>query len=99
MEQYRQSSAQGDALARLFRQWLRPDDTLEPPPHAWAWRACRLFQHAAPADAWKQLEDTCPEHRMETRFLRLLTPMETSEREEESVAGSSASPKTMAGKP
>ena len=75
--------ANGDALAGLFRQWLSPDFSAEPPPHAWAWRACRLWQTHAPESDWQQLEQECEEYRAETRFLRLQTAQPNTEREEQ----------------
>ncbi|MCX7110985.1 MAG: hypothetical protein NTX45_12855 [Proteobacteria bacterium] len=74
--------ANGDALAGLFRQWLSPDYTAEPPPHAWAWRACRLFQTAAAEQDWQQLERDCSEFLVETRFLHLQTLQQADVREE-----------------
>jgi tetratricopeptide (TPR) repeat protein len=77
------AAAHGDALAGLFRQWLSPDSSAEPPPHAWAWRACRLYQTAAAAEDWQQLERDCNEFLVETRFLYLQTLQEDEEREEQ----------------
>ena len=74
--------ANGDALAGLFRQWLSPDSSAEPPPHAWAWRACRLFQTAAAEQDWQQLERDCNEFLVETRFLHLQALQQADEREE-----------------
>jgi hypothetical protein len=74
----------GDALAGLYLQWLDPDNRLEAPPHAWAWRACRLWQTRAPADDWARLEQEFPERRRETQFLRLLLPLGAAEWEQES---------------
>ena len=74
--------ANGDALAGLFRQWLSPDFSAEPPPHAWAWRACRLYQTAAAEQDWQQLGRDCSELLAETRFLHLQTLQQADEREE-----------------
>ena len=74
--------ANGDALAGLFRQWLSPDFSAEPPPHAWAWRACRLYQTDAPEQDWQQLERDCSEFLVETRFLHLQTLQQADVREE-----------------
>jgi len=68
----RAQAEQGDALAGLYRQWLEPDTVLEPPPYAWAWRTCRLWQTAAHADAWAQMEQEFPQTAMESGFLHLL---------------------------
>jgi hypothetical protein len=54
-------AAQGDALAGFYRQWLDPTWSAEPPPHAWAWHACRLWQSRAAGDAWAELEAQFPE--------------------------------------
>jgi len=70
----------GDALAGLYYQWLQPEDAPESPPHAWAWRAARLWQTEAPINAWDGLDRDCPERRRETGFLYLLTPLPDSER-------------------
>ncbi len=71
---------EGDALAGLYYQWLQPEDAPESPPHAWAWRAARLWQTEAPMNEWDGLERDCPERRRETGFLHLLTPLPDSER-------------------
>jgi hypothetical protein len=76
------AAANGDALAGLFRQWLSPDSSAEPPPHAWAWRVCRLYQTAAAEQDWQQLERDCSEFLVETRFLHLQTLQQADEREE-----------------
>ncbi len=70
----------GDALAGLYYQWLQPEDAPESPPHAWAWRAARLWQTEAPMNEWDGLDRDCPERRRETGFLHLLTPLPDSER-------------------
>jgi len=66
-------AAQGDALAGFYRQWLDPTWSAEPPPHAWAWHACRLWQARAARDAWAELEARFPETASETGLLRLLS--------------------------
>ncbi len=77
------AAANGDALAGLFRQWLSPDFSAEPPPHAWAWRACRLYQTAAAEQDWQELERDCNEFLVETRFLHLQTMQQADEREDQ----------------
>ena len=66
-------AAQGDALACFYQQWLKPHETLNPPPHAWAAHACRLYQTQAPKTDWQQLNEIFPENRLVSRFLRLQT--------------------------
>jgi len=66
-----QEAANGDALACFYQQWLKLDDALKPPPHAWAAHACRLYQTHAPETDWQQLNQTFPEHRLANRYLHL----------------------------
>ena len=72
----RQESLKGDPLAGFYSQWLMPKETLEVPPHAWAWKACRYWQESwqAPAspDHWQPLASQFPEAVPETEFLRVL---------------------------
>ena len=66
-----QAAARGDLLAGLYVQWLSPGTALEPPPYAWAWRACRLWQGACPdAAVWQDLAVEFPQHRTATLVLQ-----------------------------
>jgi tetratricopeptide (TPR) repeat protein len=73
LENINQDAAQGDALACFYLQWLKPHETLNSPPHAWAAQACHLYQTHAPEIDWQQLNQTFPEHRLINRFLYLQT--------------------------
>jgi hypothetical protein len=64
-----QQAALGNPLACFYQQWLTADQDLNPPPHAWAAQACKLYQ--TQASDWQQLNETFPEHRLVNRFLRL----------------------------
>jgi hypothetical protein len=65
------SARQGDTLAGLFQQWLNKDSQLEPPPNAWAQRACSLYQRQGTQEEWQQLEQECEDKTACTRFIRL----------------------------
>ena len=67
-----QESRKGDPLAGFYSQWLMPKETLEGPPHAWAWKACRYWQTSASPDDWRRLATQFPEAVPETEFLRVL---------------------------
>jgi len=67
-----QGAEQGDVLAGFYSQWLMPDRAPAPPPHAWAWDACRFWQQAASPEEWGRLEGQFAEMAAETAFLRLL---------------------------
>ena len=70
-ERLTQVAARGDLLAGLYVQWLCPSTALEPPPYAWAWRACRLWQNACPeAVVWQALAVEFPQHRIATLALQ-----------------------------
>ena len=70
-ERLAQAAARGDLLAGLYVQWLCPSTALEPPPYAWAWRACRLWQGACPeAVVWQALAVEFPQHRIATLALQ-----------------------------
>ena len=72
----RQESMKGDPLAGFYSQWLMLEEIPEPPPHAWAWQACRYWQESwqepASPDHWQGLETQFPEATSETKFLRVL---------------------------
>ena len=72
-----------DALAGFYLQWLLPNDASEPPPNAWAWNACRLWQDRASADEWRGLERRSAEFAAETSFLGWLAQTTDAERERE----------------
>ncbi|MCX7093890.1 MAG: hypothetical protein NTY50_10635, partial [Methylobacter sp.] len=74
-----QEAAKGDALACFYQQWLKSDQALNPPPHAWAAHACRLYQRHAPETDWQQLNQTFPEHRLLNRYLHLQTVEDKNE--------------------
>jgi tetratricopeptide (TPR) repeat protein len=65
-------AARGDTLAGFYLQWLEPKEAPEPPPHAWAWNACRCWQNQAPAAEWGRLEQKFFELASETAFLHML---------------------------
>jgi tetratricopeptide (TPR) repeat protein len=65
-------TANGDPLAGFYSQWLMPETASEPPPHAWAWNACRFWQRAASPDEWRRLEERFSEVAAQTSFLGLL---------------------------
>ena len=68
-----EEAARGDSLAGFYAQWLKLDGASEgPPPHAWAWNACRQWQERSVRDDWGQLADRFPEAATETEFLRTL---------------------------
>jgi hypothetical protein len=70
-ERLAQAAARGDLLAGLYVQWLCPSTALEPPPYAWAWRACRLWQGAClEAVVWQALAVEFPQHRIATLALQ-----------------------------
>mgnify|MGYP003392664804 CR=1 FL=1 len=71
LDNINEQAAEGDALACFYRQWLKPQEILELPPHAWAARACRLYQTQAPKTDWQQLSEIFPENRLVNRFLRV----------------------------
>ena len=65
------TAEQGDPLAGLYVQWLALNNTLEPPPYAWAWRACKLWQRACTdVTDWQNLLIEFPEHKTASRFLQ-----------------------------
>jgi tetratricopeptide (TPR) repeat protein len=72
-----------DALAGFYLQWLIPSDAPEPPPNAWAWKACRLWQDRASADEWRGLERRSAEFAAETSFLGWLAQATADRRERE----------------
>lgn len=74
-----QEAAKGDALACFYQQWLKFDQALNPPPHAWAAHACRLYQKHSPETDWQQLNQTFPEHRLLNRYLHLQTVEDKNE--------------------
>lgn len=65
-------AAKGDGLGGFYAQWLKLKETPECPPHAWAWRACQLWQGQSSPEAWRSLATRFPEAAMETDFLRIL---------------------------
>jgi hypothetical protein len=64
-----QQALSHDTLAGFYLQWLSPDKGSKPPPNAWSWNACRLWQDRAPADEWSGLERRSVEFAAETSFL------------------------------
>ncbi|MDD5275744.1 MAG: tetratricopeptide repeat protein [Methylovulum sp.] len=74
-----QEAEKGDALACFYQQWLKSDEALNLPPHAWAAHACRLYQTRAPETDWQQLNQTFPEHRLANRYLHLQTVEDENE--------------------
>ena len=70
-ERLTRAAERGNPLAGLYVQWLAPSTVLEPPPSAWAWRACRLWQTGCTDVAvWQNLLIEFPEHKAATRFLQ-----------------------------
>lgn len=70
-ERLTQAAERGDPLAGLYVQWLAPSTPLEPPPSAWAWRICRLWQSGSIESAdWQQLLIEFPEHKAATLLLQ-----------------------------
>ena len=70
-ERLTNAAERGDPLAGLYVQWLAPSTTLEAPPSAWAWRACRLWQRGcAEATVWQNLLIEFPEHKSATKFVQ-----------------------------
>ena len=70
-ERLTNAAERGDPLAGLYVQWLAPSTALEPPPSAWAWRVCRLWQSGcADAAVWQNLLIEFPEHKAATRFVQ-----------------------------
>ncbi len=57
-----------DGVAGLYQQLLNADSEIKPPPHAWAWQSCRLYQKSTDK-GWEQLEGACPEKRLYTDFI------------------------------
>ena len=73
-ERLTSAAERGDPLAGLYVQWLAPSTVLEPPPSAWAWRACRLWQSGcADAAVWQNLVIEFPEHKAATKFMQSQT--------------------------
>jgi len=64
-------AAQGDAIACFYKQWLTPQEALNTPPHAWAARACQLYQTQASEADWKHLNQIFPEQHSANQFLHL----------------------------
>ena len=60
----------GDTLAGFYSQWLAPETTPQPPPHAWAWKSCALWQ--SNYRDWEALAGRFPELAPQTHFLRVL---------------------------
>jgi tetratricopeptide (TPR) repeat protein len=72
-EAIERQAARGDTLAGFYLQWLAPKEVPEPPPHAWAWNACRCWQNRAPAAEWGRLERQFSELASEKAFLDMLS--------------------------
>lgn len=71
--QISEEATRGDSLAAFYAQWLKLSRAPEsPPPHAWAWKACRQWQERSVRDDWRQLANVFPEAATETEFLRIL---------------------------
>jgi hypothetical protein len=70
-ERLTSAAERGDPLAGFYTQWLAPSTALEPPPSAWAWRACRLWQSGcADTAVWQGLLIEFPEHKAATKFVQ-----------------------------
>lgn len=65
-------ATKGDGLGGFYAQWLKLKGIPECPPHAWAWRACRLWQRQSATEEWRSLAEQFPEAAMETDFLCIL---------------------------
>jgi hypothetical protein len=83
LETINREAAEGDALACFYWQWLKPDESFNPPPHAWAAQACRLYQTNASDEQWEEFTQTFPEKRLLNRFLHL--QLTENEKESESL--------------
>ncbi len=65
-------AASGDQLAGLYLQYIDPATTIDPPPGAWAWKACRAWQAESEQPYWMAMLKGFPQAKIELSALMLL---------------------------